>query len=159
MMTYAGSKPKGDAYKKLGEVFTPAGLVFEMIMQEGMYDCLADVDKTIFDPCCGEGQFPCAELVGKMFYNVDKLSPEVVLRAMSALYGVDIQEPSVKKTRKHLIKTMIDAYDFFTGKALPVDVQIVALKVVEENFIVGDSLKLMKEWAGENDDKQLRLFS
>ena len=54
---------------KFAEVFTPPGVVFEMILQDGIRACLADVDKTMFDPTCGEGQFPCSELVWKMFFG------------------------------------------------------------------------------------------
>ena len=108
MMTYATAGKE----KTHAEVFTPAGLVFDMVMQPHFCAELRDVDKTFFDPAVGEGQFPCAELVCKMFYNVDRLTPALALRAVKSLYGVDIQEKSIKKCRNHLLATLISTYDF-----------------------------------------------
>ena len=144
MMNY--TKEKTDAYKKYAEVFTPAGTVFEMILYEGVRDCVRDVDATILDPAVGQGQFPCAELVCKMFYNIDRLTPELALRAVQSLYVIDIQTNNVKTTQNHLLATLLDSYEFFTGKLLPVDIQFAAHDAVNNNFIVGDSLKIMEEW-------------
>lgn len=151
MMSYTG-KVKPDAYKKFAEVFTPPGVVFDMILQEGIRPLLQGLDKTIFDPCVGEGQFPCAELVWKMFYNLDTLDETTALTALASLYGVDIQAVSIDKTREHLLATIKDAYEFFTGEHFTED--DVARAIAEENFIVGDSLKLMAKWSAP----QLSLF-
>ncbi len=133
------------------EIFTPAGLCFEMIMYKEVRECL-QVDKTILDPAVGEGQFPCAELVMKMFYNVERLDEETALRALKSLYGIDIQAASVEKARAHLLLTLQDAYRFFTGKEfMRLDE---AKEIVEENMIVGDSFKLIPEWT----NPQGRLF-
>ena len=134
------------------EVFTPPGVVFEMILQDGIRTCIADVDKTIFDPACGHGQFPCAELVWKMFFGLDKLSEDFVLRALKSLYGIDIQPDSVEKTKNHLIQTACDAYKFFTGDEFTRTDE--ARKILDKNFICGDSLKIMNKWA----DRQQSLF-
>ena len=100
MMTYATrGKEKSHA-----EVFTPAGIVFDMILQDGLQPVLMDVQKTILDPAVGEGQFPCAELVWKMFYNLDNLDEATALLALDSLYGIDIQPTSVTKAREHLLK-------------------------------------------------------
>ena len=134
------------------EVFTPPGVVFEMILQDGIRSCIADVDKTILDPACGHGQFPCAELVWKMFFGLDKLSEDFVLRALKSLYGIDIQPDSIEKTKNHLIQTACDAYKFFTGDEFTRTDE--ARKILDENFICGDSLKIMRKWA----DRQQSLF-
>ena len=141
-----------DKVKKHAEVFTPAGVVFDMVTQEGIRDCLKDVDKTIFDPAVGEGQFPCAELVWKMFYNIEKLDEEVALRALKSLYGMDIQPVSVDKARAHLLATIQDAYKFFTGKDFTeLDA---ARSIILNNIQCGDSLKFMQNLA----DPQQSLF-
>ena len=141
MMTYGvAGKQKSHA-----EVFTPAGLVFEMILQDGLREVLKDVDKTILDPAVGEGQFPCAELVMKLFYNIERLDEELALRALKSLYGIDIQEWSVERARAHLLLTLQDAYRFFTGKEFTRLDE--AQEIVGRNMIIGDSLKLLKEWA------------
>ena len=137
---------------KFAEVFTPPGVVFYMILQDGIRACVADVDKTILDPACGHGQFPCSELVWKMFFGLDKLSEDFVLRAIKSLHGIDIQATSVETTKNHLIQTACDAFKFFTGNEFTRTDD--ARKILDENFICGDSLKITHEWA----DRQQSLF-
>ena len=60
-------------------------------------DLLKELEKTFFDPCVGEGQFPCAELVLKMFYNVERLNADNALVALKSLHGMDIQAVNVEK--------------------------------------------------------------
>lgn len=138
--------------KKFAEVFTPPHVVFLMILQPGIRECLQGVDKTILDPATGEGQFPCCELVWKMFFNLGTLNEETVLRALRSLHAIDIQAPSVAKAKEHLLATIADAYKFFTGKEFTA--LDAAKEILDENFIVGDSLKIMKQWS----DKQQSLF-
>ena len=148
MMTYATrGKEKSHA-----EVFTPAGIVFDMILQDGLRPVLMDVQKTILDPATGEGQFPCAELVWKMFYNLDNLDEATALLALDSLYGIDIQPTSVAKAREHLLLTIRDAYKFFTGKEFTRTDE--ARAIVDKRIIGGDSLKIMRQWA----NPQLSLF-
>ena len=138
--------------KKHAEIFTPAGTVFEMITQAGMRKNLQAVDNTMFDPAVGQGQFPCAELVWKMFYNIDKLDEELALRALQSLYAMDIQHDNVIKTREHLIATICDAYKFFTGNDFTrIDD---AFYIVFDNIVCGDSLEFMRK----QTQPQLELF-
>ncbi|MBR1645161.1 MAG: SAM-dependent DNA methyltransferase [Selenomonadaceae bacterium] len=131
--------------KKFAEVFTPPGVVFSMILQDGIRSCVADVDKTILDPAVGHGQYPCGELVWKMFFGLDRLNEEFVLRAIKSLHAIDIQPASVEIAKQHMIKTACDAYKFFTGKEFTRTDD--ARKILDENFICGDSLKIMRDWA------------
>ena len=142
MMSYCTvSKEKVKAH---GEVFTPAGVVFEMVMQGGLKKIIRDVDKTIFDPAVGEGQFPCAELVMKMFCQIENLDEETALRALKSLYGMDIQELSVLKAQTHLLMTIYDTYKFFTGKKITCIDE--AGSIVAKNIMIGDSLDYMKSF-------------
>lgn len=143
MMSY--STESKDKTRKYGEVFTPAGVVFEMILHNDLRDGFVNVDQKIFDPAVGEGQFPCAELVLKMFCNVDHLDEFVALRALNSLFGMDIQPANVEKAHQHLLATLIDAYKFFTGD----DFSYIddAKKIIEHNITVGDSLKFMQRKA------------
>ena len=150
MMTYTTEKT--DAYHKHAEVFTPPGVVFSMILQDSIRSCVADVDKTILDPAVGEGQFTCGELVWKLFFGLDRLNEEFVLRAIKSLHAIDIQPTSVEIAKQHMIKTACDAYKFFTGKEFTRTDD--ARKILDENFICGDSLKIMHDWT----DRQLSLF-
>ena len=140
MMSYC-SKSK-NSVKKYAEVFTPPGVVFQMILAPEFIELLKNLDKTFFDPCVGEGQFPCAELVLKMFYNVDNLNAENALAALKSLHGMDIQVESVEKCRAHMSATLRDAYKFFKGADFsePFDSEM----IIRQNFKVGDSLEYMK---------------
>ena len=150
MMSYTTAK--SDSYHEFAEVFTPAGVVFDMILNSGIRAVLEDADKNILDPAVGEGQFPCAELVWKLFFNVDSLNEDLALRALSSLYGIDIQPSNVYKSRANLVQTLCDAYKFFKGNDFTRLDE--AQAIVEENIICGDSLKLMKQWA----EPQISLF-
>lgn len=152
----AEKKDRNSAYHKHAQVFTPAGVVFFMIMADGIRELVQFVDKTMLDPAVGEGQFPCAELVMKMFYNIEQLDEDVALRALKSLYGIDIQSTSVDKAREHLILTLCAAYKKFTGKDFTRIEE--AKKIVSENMIVGDSLKLMAKMVEENSERQMTLF-
>ena len=142
MMTYNMISKENS--KKFAEVFTPAGTVFEMLIPT-CNDLLRHPDKTVFDPAVGEGQFPCAELVLKLFFNVERLDEELALRALKSLYAMDIQATSVVKARNHLIATLQDAFRFFTGNEFTRLDE--ARAIVEKNIMVGDSLKAMQIWA------------
>ena len=145
MMPYGHKNTKGYA-----EIFTSAGLVFKMIMEEGIRPGLEEVDKTLFDPAVGHGQFPCAELVMKLFYQVGRLNETVALRALKSLYGMDIQPASVGIAREHLIATLVDSYRYFTGKEFKrIDE---ARAIVEGNIMVGDNLKAMGKWAAPQQE-------
>ena len=130
--------------KTKAEVFTPAGVVFYMLMNPSFREVLQGAGKTLLDPAVGQGQFPCAALVLKMFYNVDKLDEDLALRALRSLYGIDIQESSITECKIHLLETLRDAYKFFTGNDFTRFDE--AFAIVNENMIVGDSIKIMKEW-------------
>lgn len=148
-----------DGVKNFAEVFTPANVVFFMLLQphfinEG--EPLRDLDKTIFDPCCGQGQFGCAEVVLKMFYNCLELPQnerqKAVLRILNSIYGMDIQAKSVDKARRHLLDTVCDAYEFFFGEQY--DEFMAAAWIIQGRTIVGNSIEYMLEQVPpENRDK------
>jgi len=145
-MTMPYTTSKTEAYHKHAEVFTPPWCVFLMILNSGIREVVKGVDKTMFDPAVGHGQYPCAELVWKMFYNLDALDEPTAIRALASLYGIDIQATSVASCRENLKATLADAYEFFTGKKFSVPTTVLD-EILEKNFIVGDSLKIMRQWS------------
>ena len=140
MMTY--HKETKEKVKSHGEVFTPPGVVFQMVLLPELRDDLRNPKKTFFDPCVGEGQFSTAELVLKMFYNIDKLNSENVLTMLNSIRGIDIQEESVLKCKGHMIKTLNDAFKFFTNESFTENK--FAEFIINKNFKTGDSLKFME---------------
>ena len=140
MMTY--HKETKEKVKIHGEVFTPPGVVFQMILQPRLREDLKNPEKTFFDPCVGEGQFSTVELVLKMFYNVDKLNSENILTILNSIRGMDIQEESVLKCKEHMKKTLNDAYKFFTNENFTENK--FAEFIINKNFKHGDSLKFLE---------------
>ena len=87
-----------DRVKKLGEVFTPAALVSEML-DKLPADCWLP-DKTFLEPSCGNGNFLVAILERKL----DMGHPP--LQALATIYGVDIMEDNIVESRARMEKVL-----------------------------------------------------
>lgn len=133
-----------DNVKHFGEVFTPPKMTFRMMLLPEMRDVLTDLRIALNDPCAGQGQFPATQLVLRMFYNIGRLDERTALHALYTLYGIDIQEESIDECKAHMLATFCDAYEFFTGREVPLNLLRFAVSIIEHNFIVGDSLN---DWA------------
>ena len=88
----------------------------------------------------GQGQFPATQLVLRMLYNLDRLDERTALHALYTIYGIDIQAESIDECKAHMLATFCDAYEFFTGREVPLNLLRFATAIIEHNFIVGDSL-------------------
>ena len=82
--------------KATGEIFTPTGLVTE-ILDQFPASVFADPTKTFCDPSCGDGQFLSEILIRKMQNGIDFET------AISTLYGVDIMQDNVDLCRDRLL--------------------------------------------------------
>ena len=82
--------------KATGEVFTPTPLVQEVLdrMDQNLF---TDPNKTIIDPCCGDGQFLSEVLIRKMQYG------STFEQALSTVYGVDLMPDNVKLCQDRLL--------------------------------------------------------
>lgn len=140
--------------KDFAEIFTPAHVVFDMILEPHMRSCLQDVDKTMLDPAVGMGQFPCAELVWKLFFNVERLDEDLALRALKSLHGRDIQSDSVILTREHLLQTLCDTFKYFTGQEFGRLDE--ARHIVEENILQSDFMEEFAAYRGDVKKKKPR---
>jgi SAM-dependent methyltransferase len=87
-----------DRVKKLGEVFTPAALVSEML-DKLPADCWLP-HKTFLEPSCGNGNFLVAILERKL----DMGHPP--LQALATIYGVDIMEDNIVESRARMEKVL-----------------------------------------------------
>lgn len=94
---WAGGKVKSESRKReFGEVLTPRWVV------EKMLDMIPDVnnpDKTVFDPCCGEGAFITCALRRKLEASRTDLERT---RSCQTCYGIDIQYDNVLICRERL---------------------------------------------------------
>ena len=84
--------------KELGEVFTPAALVSEML-DKLPPDCWLP-EKTFLEPSCGNGNFLVAILERKL----DMGHPP--LQALATIYGVDIMEDNIVESRARMEKVL-----------------------------------------------------
>jgi len=82
--------------KELGEVFTPAALVSEML-DKLPADCWLP-EKTWLEPSCGTGNF----LVQILERKLEAGHPP--LQALSTIYGVDIMEDNIQIARARLLE-------------------------------------------------------
>lgn len=80
--------------KELGEVFTPAALVSEMLDKLPADSWLPG--KTWLEPSCGTGNF----LVQILQRKLDAGHPP--LEALETIYGIDIMEDNVLESRRRL---------------------------------------------------------
>lgn len=126
--------------KQFGEVFTPPFMTFQMALAPEVRDTLTDLRNATTDPCVGQGQFPATWLVLRMLYNIDRLDERTALHALYTLYGIDIQAESIDECKAHMLATFCDAWEFFTGREVPLELLEFAPAIIEHNFIVGDSL-------------------
>ena len=94
-----GDGVKSDYRRRhFGEVFTPRWIV------EKMLDGIPDVEnpnKTVFEPCCGEGAFITCVLRRKL--NASKTDAERT-RSCQTCYGIDIQYDNVLECRRRLLE-------------------------------------------------------
>lgn len=100
--------------KATGEVFTPDGLVREILdkINEAGGGAFTDYTKTFLDPSCGDGQF----LVHVMLYKLTKgdlgklkddsfmdrdVTAEYIMH-LKTIYGVDLMMDNIKLVRERL---------------------------------------------------------
>jgi hypothetical protein len=92
-----GSAVKSDERKRrFGEVFTPRWIVEKMLDE---VPDVGNVEKTVFEPCCGEGAFITCVLRRKLARA--RTEAERV-RACQTCYGLDIQLDNVEICRARM---------------------------------------------------------
>lgn len=82
--------------RKFGEVFTPRWLAEKMIDE---IPGATEIEKTVFEPCCGEGAFITCILRRKLARARDYAEK---IRACQTCYGIDIQLDNVQTCRARL---------------------------------------------------------
>lgn len=82
--------------RRFGEVFTPRWLVEKMLDE---VPDVKNVEKTVFEPCCGEGAFITCVLRRKL---ACARTDAQRVRACQTCYGIDIQYDNVEICRAKL---------------------------------------------------------
>lgn len=127
--------------RKYGEVFTPIWVVNEMLdnIEEESPDIFKDVSKTFCEPSCGTGNFVVEIYRRKL--NAVKNDPVKAEQALRSLYCIELLEDNMLECRKR-VKELFEYYGWIK---LPFE------EVFEKQFLIGDSLKITKEWNKENE--------
>lgn len=124
--------------KDFGEVFTPIWVVNEMLDElEKESDAFSDVGKTFLEPTCGTGNF-VVEIYRRKLNRCknDRAKAEIALRS---LWCIELLEDNMQECRQRVK----DVFAYYGWIDLPFD------EVFEKQFLIGDSLKIMKQWEEE----------
>lgn len=84
--------------KKFAEVYTPRWLAEKMV--DFVEPGVSEIEKTCFEPACGEGAFLTVVLRRKL---EKAKTPEEKIRCCQTCYGVDIQYDNVLNCREKLV--------------------------------------------------------
>ena len=122
----------------LGEVFTPAELVNEML--DTLPEDSWDQGEKFIDPACGNGNF----LVGVIKKKIEKGSD--ILKALSTTYGIDIMEDNIAECRRRILHLVVGDQEFIN----PLDYREHA-EIIKRNIRCADSLsqpigKILETW-------------
>ena len=129
--------------KKYGEVYTPDWLVkdmCDMLSKEG--GAWNRLDETFLEPACGTGNF-LVEILERKFRLCKDYKDG--LKALSTIWGIDILPDNVQESRTRMLNMYKERYSDGIDEAA---------RILEENIICGDSLKIMKKWADEEKENE-----
>ena len=136
-----------DRVDHYGEVFTPNWLVKQMLdYLPG--NPVADLSKSTLDPSCGNGQFLTEALRRKLvtaaMLFADSLNHEQYqfdcMRALSKLYGIDINADTAKEARARMAAIVFKAYEAVVGDEPEVGFNHAVKFILRTNIVVGDFL-------------------
>lgn len=135
-MTQIKSK---DRVKALGEVFTNEREV------QAMLDLLPPSEflnplSTFLEPSCGTGNFLVAILKKKLAYADGLAEPEDIyaLKALSSLYGVDIDSENVQQTQDRMRSLVLELVKSSQAEQFQAAIeQILTRNIVQGDFLTG----------------------
>lgn len=123
-----------------GEVYTAKKQVNDML------DLIPDdmpFDATYLEPACGNGNF-LVEIIRRklerVFNQNTKASLYNVVRAVTSVYGVDIQEDNTVESRERLMNLIQQMYVQHVGAELPSTVATTINNILERNIVCGNTL-------------------
>lgn len=121
--------------RRFGEVFTPRWLVEKMLDE---VPDVGDVEKTVFEPCCGEGAFITCVLRRKLARA--RTDAERV-RACQTCYGLDIQLDNVETCRARLTEIAVSH-----GVDLDVAARIFCTNVIHGDMLFFPMIARFYDW-------------
>ena len=129
-----------------GEVFTPPGLVNDMLDLVA-HEC-ERIDSRFLEPACGDGNF-LAEVLRRKLLSVDRKHPRNgekwardAILAVSSLYGIDLLPDNVAACRERLLKVAGEAHAAVFKTPLPEAAARAVAYLLSKNIVQGDALTL-----------------
>ena len=129
--------------KEFAEVFTPSFIVRDMGYLSPA-EIWENIESTFLEPSCGNGNFSVEILKRK--YSRCK-TPKDGLKALASVVGIDIQEDNCNECRERLLKQYTEHFPTANNIAIAT-----AYKILQNNIICGDSLKIMKSWEEQTEN-------
>ena len=126
--------------KDFAEVFTPDFIVKDMcdLVPTEIWQ---NIESTFLEPACGNGNFLVEILARK--YKLCK-TPKDGLKALASVVGIDIQADNCEECKKRLLKQYEESFPSANDIAIAM-----AYKILQNNVICGDSLKIQEQWLKE----------
>ncbi len=128
-----------------GEVFTPPGLVNDMLDLVA-HEC-ERVDSRFLEPACGNGNF-LAEVLRRRLAMVDRRfkaqgqwEPNALL-GLACLYGIELLFDNVNECRERLLGMFTDHYTARYGMKTKPACVAAARCIVRTNIMQGDALRM-----------------
>lgn len=127
-----------------GEVFTPPGLVRDMLdLVE--HEC-ARVDSRFLEPACGDGNF-LAEVLHRKLGSVTRQSrsnrpkwERDAILAVCSLYGIDLLVDNIVTCRARLLAVLLSTHEEQFDERLPEPARLSAEFILSRNILQGDAL-------------------
>ena len=125
--------------KDFGEVFTPESIVRQMC--DLCEPDISAIDKKVFEPTCGNGNF-LVEILRRKLRRINQVdNPRFdleVIWSLSNIYGVDIQPDNVQEARQRLESVVLD----FIAKCQDSTLTCSTIAaILEVTIVVGDTLR------------------
>ncbi len=125
--------------KDFGEVFTPESIVQQMC--DLCEPDISAIDKKVFEPTCGNGNF-LVEILRRKLRRINQVdNPRFdleVIWSLSNIYGVDIQPDNVQEARQRLESVALDFIAKCQGSTLT---RSTIAAILEVTIVVGDTLR------------------
>lgn len=127
-----------------GEVFTPPGLVNDMLDLVA-HEC-ERIDSRFLEPACGTGNFLAEVLRRKLVTvdkrharNRDKWERDAIL-CVCSIYGIDLLPDNIADCRKRLLDVVRAAHEGPFKAPLPNEAARAAAYILSKNMVQGDAL-------------------
>lgn len=136
-----------------GEVYTPEWLVKDMCdaLPSEIWE---NIESTFLEPCCGNGAFLAEIFERKLKLCKDERDG---LKALNAIFGIDIQQDNVIESRERLLEMYLDKFPKASALAVWTAAMTLRVQIVCDNAL-DPQTELVKSWGIAADKKYLKFM-